>query len=54
MFAGWEVDTMTQLDGFIPFDFSEGVPYVSVTNNGITFNKSSVTSILYFLVATVL
>lgn len=33
---------MTQLDGFIPFDFSEGVPYASVTNNGITFNKSVV------------
>ena len=31
---------MEQLEGFIPFDFSEGVPYVSITRNGITFNKS--------------
>lgn len=31
---------MSGLDGFIAFDFSEGVPYVSFTQNGITFNKS--------------
>ena len=31
---------MQTLDGFKAFDFSEGVPYVSVTQNGITFNKS--------------
>lgn len=30
------------LEGFIPFDFSEGVAYASITNNGITFNKSVV------------
>lgn len=33
---------MSQLDGFISFDFSEGVPYASITCNGITFNKSVV------------
>ena len=27
------------LEGFIPFNFSEGVPYMSVTKNGVTFNK---------------
>lgn len=30
------------LEGFRQFDFSEGVPYASVTQNGITFNKSVV------------
>lgn len=30
------------LDGFELFDFSEGVPYVSVTQNGVTFNRSVV------------
>lgn len=29
----------TLLDGFVPFNFAEGVPYVSVTKNGVTFNK---------------
>ena len=28
------------LENFIPFDFSEGAAYVSVTKNGITFNKA--------------
>lgn len=28
------------LSGFKPFDFSEGVPYFSVTQNGVTFNKA--------------
>ena len=28
------------LEGFSAFDFSEGVPYASYTQNGITFNKS--------------
>jgi len=27
------------LDGFVPFNFAEGVPYVSITKNGVTFNK---------------
>ena len=31
---------MPLLDGFTAFDFTEGVPYVSFTLNGITFNKS--------------
>ena len=31
---------MDYFKGFLPFDFSEGVPYVSITKNGITFNKS--------------
>ena len=31
---------MSMLDGFVTFDFSEGVPYASVTKNGVTFNKS--------------
>lgn len=31
---------MSALDGFRAFDFSEGVPYASFTQNGITFNKS--------------
>lgn len=29
----------TLFDGFVPFNFAEGVPYVSVTKNGVTFNK---------------
>ena len=33
---------MSILDGFKQFDFSEGVPYASVTQNGVTFNKSVV------------
>ena len=31
---------MSALDGFRAFDFLEGVPYASFTQNGITFNKS--------------
>ncbi len=31
---------MFGLEGFTAFDFSEGVPYVSFTTNGITFNRS--------------
>lgn len=31
---------MSILTGFVPFDFSEGAPYVSITANGMTFNKS--------------
>ena len=30
---------MSILDSFKPFDFSEGMPYVSITKNGLTFNK---------------
>ena len=31
---------MATLAGFKAFNFSEGVAYVSATNNGITFNRS--------------
>ena len=31
---------MSVLEGFSAFDFSEGVPYASFTQNGVTFNKS--------------
>lgn len=30
------------IDGFQSFNFGEGNPYVSITKNGLTFNKSSV------------
>ena len=32
---------------FKVFDFNEGVPYVSITNNGITFNKSVIMKMSY-------
>ena len=35
------------LSNFKVFDFSERVPYVSVTNNGLTFNKSVVIKLNY-------
>ena len=38
---------MGMLDGFSPFNFEEGVPYVSVTINGVTFNKSVVMKLDY-------
>lgn len=31
---------MFELEGFTAFNFEEGVPYVSITPNGVTFNKS--------------
>lgn len=33
---------MSMLEGFSAFNFEEGVPYVSVTINGVTFNKAVV------------
>ena len=33
---------MAILEGFTPFNFEEGVPYVSITKNGVTFNKGVV------------
>lgn len=33
---------MFDFSGFSPFDFDEGLPYVSVTKHGITFNKGVV------------
>lgn len=38
---------MSFLDGFVPFNMKEGVPYVSVTGNGVTFNKSVVMKLGY-------
>ena len=38
---------MARLDGFKEFNFNEGVPYVSITNNGVTFNKSVVMKLGY-------
>ena len=38
---------MSILSGFKPFNFNEGVPYVSVTTNGVTFNKSVVMKLDY-------
>lgn len=38
---------MSVLESFKPFNFNEGVPYVSVTNNGVTFNKSAVIKLGY-------
>lgn len=38
---------MIDLSGFVAFDFKEGVPYISVTNNGITFNKSVIMKMDY-------
>ncbi len=33
---------MFDFSGFKEFDFEEGMPYVSITKNGITFNKGVV------------
>ena len=38
---------MVDLSKFKTFDFSEGVPFVSVTNNGLTFNKSVIMKMNY-------
>lgn len=38
---------MSVLDTFSAFNFNEGVPYASITNNGITFNKSVVMKLDY-------
>ena len=38
---------MSLLEDFKPFNFSEGVPYVSVTNNGMNFNKSVIMKLNY-------
>ena len=38
---------MIDLSNFKTFDFSEGVPYISITNNGITFNKSVIMKMKY-------
>lgn len=33
------------LTGFVAFDFSKGIPYLSATSNGVTFSKEAVTRI---------
>lgn len=33
---------MSVIEGFTIFDYQEGVPYVSITKNGVTFNKAVV------------
>ena len=33
---------MSFFDGFSTFNFDEGTPYVSITKNGVTFNKGVV------------
>lgn len=33
---------MSILEGFTAFNFNEGVPYVSITKHGVTFNKGVV------------
>ncbi|WP_312612156.1 hypothetical protein [Oscillibacter sp.] len=38
---------MPALSGFKSFNFNEGVPYVSITSNGVTFNKSVVMKLDY-------
>ena len=36
---------MLDLNKFKPFDFTEGVPYISITENGITFSKGVVSKL---------
>lgn len=38
---------MSILDSFVSYNFSAGVPYISVTNNGLTFNKAVVIKLDY-------
>ena len=38
---------MSALSGFKVFNFNEGVPYLSITPNGVTFNKSVVMKLDY-------
>lgn len=38
---------MSILSGFKAFNFNEGVPYVSITPNGVTFNRSVVMKLDY-------
>lgn len=38
---------VTIFEGFTTFNFDAGVPYVSVTKNGMTFNKSVVVKLDY-------
>ncbi len=38
---------MSMFDDFQVFNFDEGVPYVSVTKNGVTFNKAVIMKLGY-------
>ena len=38
---------MAFFDNFTVFNFDEGVPYVSVTKNGVTFNKAVIMKLDY-------
>ncbi len=38
---------MAILDSFVSYNFNAGVPYVSITNNGVTFNKAVVVKLGY-------
>lgn len=38
---------MSILSSFTSYDFNAGVPYVSITTNGVTFNKSVVVKLGY-------
>ena len=38
---------MSMFDGFTSFNFEEGVPYVSITKNGVTFNKAVIMKLDY-------
>ena len=38
---------MIDLSNFKAFDFAEGVPYISITNHGLTFNKSVIMKMKY-------
>ena len=38
---------MSFFEGFQAFNFEEGVPYVSVTKNGVTFNKAVIMKMGY-------
>lgn len=41
------VIVMSLFEGFQSFNFEEGVPYVSVTKNGVTFNKAVIMKLGY-------
>ena len=38
---------MSELEGFVAFDFNVGVPSASITPNGVTFNRSVVIKMNY-------
>lgn len=41
------MDITDIFEGFKPFNFEEGIPYVSVTKNGVTFNKAVIMKLDY-------